>query len=1577
MGKWNYGGETFELPDNLSAEQATDQIEAILEDRRISEKVSGPSEEDSVDKKVAPSTPADDDESFLGDVFGGILSGATRIAQGPLELAALYTDLKYVSDPVFQSAMREKVKDGEAVPASSNLPMTDLIVDSFDSFREETGLKQETTTGKIAEGLTQFVGPGVYASKLTEAGSRIGRYAAINLARKGTKNLSKRQRLTLAGQQIAAASAADFIVANDDTEGLHDFFDLGPDRSAENVVGETALEAAGVRLLDRALIGAEAGIAQAVLPPVLGTIFKGAAKVGASRPIETVSDVLARNGYQLPIANSLPRSFAERARQTTVADLLSLGALPAARAGMESATNAILKQESRILDSTEELKAFDKILGGLFANLRYRGYLDPAAARINSLVNAAVEGDVKIAEKRLQGVEKKIDAYLKTPEMQQQSDVTKQTLLNAFMDVLETGTRPPNLPDELFNSYKAARDVIDRLSEKLIDSGAVRNLPETAAPGKMSRSQLMQVIRDNIETGGYLRRRYAAYENPDYKIEAGSAREQEIFDLIKGARGGRYDSTVFNHMKELLSGTEDVFKITPEQTIDTLTERQMREYIRLVLNKTPAGQKIASTPIGRVAIRRLNPQLLNRRKVDSPVLKEILGQTKNPTEAYIATVSDLATFIANDSFYTRLRQIADADIADSIFRRGRYGEKFISTSEEEQLARLRETNPAATLADIGPKRRPRYINVINETARRREELQLRLDQARAEGASQGFIDDLTRQLDGMETTVINELRQNNYHVIGRIDSAGNILERDPGAAESAFGEMHNIAVPEAMWRSLSRRPLTNSDGINEVLRHVYGAMMKLKGITQFNKTILSPITQVRNVTSASLFALAQGNVGAGANIFESVALVARDIANMSDEEGLQYLTDLQRRGLIGSSAELREIQDNLRKGTDPRNMNLMEDAALVSDVATTGDRGYRVRLGPLDLSGSLDRNNRRNKGWQFLGKAADLYRAGDDVWKIYNYEFEASKLREAYTKIIDDIRQKRGAMTDEQYKFRIDTATNRFKKFLGDEEANSLEEAIKGRAAENVRNLVPNYELVPQIIKDIRGLPIGNFIAFPAEILRTGFNTLETAAKELTSDDKAVREIGMRRLMGALGTFYVQGPALRDMAMKLAEVSEDEMEAARVLAAPYQKNSILVPLGRDGDGLLELMDYSRFNPYDSLIRPFQALLNSLDEQDKLNPEAGFGEKAINAMYEAVIEEFLEPFISPSISFAALIDVAPKAMSGRGGETLTGAKVYREPETRMKKLERSLIHIINQVGPTNLTPLRVPTGADLNEIELSRLPRSLFNRVESFGISEREPSTGRTYAPKGEMFRQLTGLQTFKVDPERIINFKANEFKDQRSQAATLFNDMANMDFADEDDYIRGYLAANEARLRVFRKFARDIQAFRDLGMRDREIKKLLKKERIGSEEMKYLLKGDYLPFSPSKEKIKQAKKKRHNIPRGMLRMLEAELKRLSIDPRSPEPAPEGSFTDPRDRVSEASPAPVLPTVAGEALKNINLPSLIPAAGASAPAPGPTTNVRVTTPTVNNQGTPVPAELLGDSPESIMRNMEIYRRSQQR
>jgi hypothetical protein len=125
MAKWKYEGESFDLPDNLSAEQATSQIEAILENRRIKERIgegtpSGQGAPDTAftDESVLPkpSAPSIEEEGFLGQAFEGIMSGATRIVQGPLELAGMYSDLKYVSDPVFQAAMREKVKNGEAIP---------------------------------------------------------------------------------------------------------------------------------------------------------------------------------------------------------------------------------------------------------------------------------------------------------------------------------------------------------------------------------------------------------------------------------------------------------------------------------------------------------------------------------------------------------------------------------------------------------------------------------------------------------------------------------------------------------------------------------------------------------------------------------------------------------------------------------------------------------------------------------------------------------------------------------------------------------------------------------------------------------------------------------------------------------------------------------------------------------------------------------------------------------------------------------------------------------------------------------------------------------------------------------------------------------------------------------------------------------------------------------------------------------------------------------------------------------------------------------------------------------------------
>ena len=48
-----------------------------------------------------------------------------------------------------------------------------------------------------------------------------------------------------------------------------------------------------------------------------------------------------------------------------------------------------------------------------------------------------------------------------------------------------------------------------------------------------------------------------------------------------------------------------------------------------------------------------------------------------------------------------------------------------------------------------------------------------------------------------------------------------------------------------------------------------------------------------------------------------------------------------------------------------------------------------------------------------------------------------------------------------------------------------------------MKNNIPNYDFVPDFIKSLRRLPIGNFVSFPAEIARTGTNIVRRALREI------------------------------------------------------------------------------------------------------------------------------------------------------------------------------------------------------------------------------------------------------------------------------------------------------------------------------------------------------------------------------------------------------------------------------------------------------------------------------------------------
>ena len=57
------------------------------------------------------------------------------------------------------------------------------------------------------------------------------------------------------------------------------------------------------------------------------------------------------------------------------------------------------------------------------------------------------------------------------------------------------------------------------------------------------------------------------------------------------------------------------------------------------------------------------------------------------------------------------------------------------------------------------------------------------------------------------------------------------------------------------------------------------------------------------------------------------------------------------------------------------------------------------------------------------------------------------------------------------------------------------EEYLKKQSAKLVKNNIPNYAFVSEFIKGLRKLPVGNFVAFPAEIMRTGTNIVSNSIR--------------------------------------------------------------------------------------------------------------------------------------------------------------------------------------------------------------------------------------------------------------------------------------------------------------------------------------------------------------------------------------------------------------------------------------------------------------------------------------------------
>jgi hypothetical protein len=704
---------------------------------------------------------------------------------------------------------------------------------------------------------------------------------------------------------------------------------------------------------------------------------------------------------------------------------------------------------------------------------------------------------------------------------------------------------------------------------------------------------------------------------------------------------------------------------------------------------------------------------------------------------------------------------------------------------------------------------------------------------------------------------------NGYKVLGQEANLADLKN----IKKANYGSLEGYAVPETIYNQLTRTAKQDNGAFQNALTATYSGFLRAKGFTQYGKTVLSPITQIRNVTSAALFATAQGNVGKGANLWESVRLVLDDIKKLTPDDQLKELQELQRIGVIGTQAELQEIR------------------RLINEGAATGARTIENGRGVGKVFGEKIAQSRGGEFLHSAGKkiagvgqrAEDLYQGGDNIWKIYNYKFEQSKLRNALSKM------------DEASRLQ----------YAQSKGFSSVDDFIKSEAADIVRNTVPNYNLAPEAIKGLRKLPVGNFIAFPYEILRTSANTIARGIDELASEVPEIQKIGMRRLTGAATTFAVFPAALSEFAYQVSGVTEEEMEAfKRSLAAPWERNARLIPTGRDKNGLPTYINYSYTNPYDMLSKITSGAINKFEEGRML------GKSGAQATAEATgegLSELFSPFLEESIITAKLRDVLPVVAAGRGGQTVTGARVYNPNESVGDQLAKSFVHVADA-----LIPSAVPVNVSGGEFEAGRFVRSFVTATglnDVLGVSPKDrQDRERQFA--GEITRALTGVTENEINANMALKFKGYEFSEARQNTSNIFNRVARRpNLTNSEELLDAYTRANEARFQVFNKFHQVVEDLRTIGVEDREIKRTLK--RAGVSGVDKLLRGRYEPLKISK--IVRREMRRNDtldlLPRDQIR----EVYKQQRDRQFGEPAPQPTETPSASGIRLGAPTTEGPT----------------------------------------------------------------------
>ena len=608
------------------------------------------------------------------------------------------------------------------------------------------------------------------------------------------------------------------------------------------------------------------------------------------------------------------------------------------------------------------------------------------------------------------------------------------------------------------------------------------------------------------------------------------------------------------------------------------------------------------------------------------------------------------------------------------------------------------------------------------------------------------------------------------------------------------------------------------------------AILAPKGIAQISKTILSALTHARNFVSAGAFAAANGILLPDQNLktlFSDAGLIKNNQRSL-----IGIAKDLTANRVIGGipANEVRDIAEQLAKygvtGTQVE-ANVMRQN--VGNVINSADQSAKDIFGAT-LDGSKFQKLMR-KSREVYGKLEDAYVAEDDFWKILTWGTERARYKgalESYGVNSENFNKILAGDVDELAKITKDgknfgTQVQNFlqkslvrnydssaKQFLG-----PYEEMLTEIAANITRNNVPNYAYIGRFGRALRVSPFGNFIAFPLEVIRTGNNVLEQSIKEIKSGIPEIAKVGHKRLFSFGATTTALPIALTSFFKSRNDVTNEEMDALRRFVPPWSRNSTLLPVGRDENGYLKYVDYSYANAYDILLRPFNAVINELSRGEATEDSLM---KALGAGTIDAVGDLTEPFTSESIFTEAFVDSTLRRGVGKSGR-----RIWSPEDDTFVKVAKGVKHIAEAFEPGSLA-------------QFQRLSDSITGKSDTYG---------RTFNFADEI-KSLAGFRVQNVDPERGMIYKTTSFVKGLKESENLFTaPLLKGGRVSPEKILNTYKYSEQRRFNTLKEMYRDIEAAKQLGMSNAQIKVKVKRRGVSDKVFKDLIRGQYNPKRPS------------------------------------------------------------------------------------------------------------------------------------